>query len=63
MSGYDTELTEDSVSVIAGAFRQIEESTYNVDVQVFNETRYTSFPASLYARLFGIDAPELFAPA
>lgn len=63
MSGYDVELTEDCVSEIAGAIRAIEESGYNASVTRFVAEKYSSFPASLYARWFRIAAPEPFAPA
>ena len=62
MSGYDTELVEDCVSEISGAIRAIEDSGYNTAVSRFIADKYSSFPASLYARWFGIAAPEFFAP-
>ena len=63
MSGYDAELTADCVSEIAGAIRSVEESGYNASVSRFMAEKYSSFPASLYARWFSIAAPEPFAPA
>ena len=63
MSGYDAELTADCVSEIAGAIRSVEESGYNASVSRFLAEKYSSFPASLYARWFSIAAPEPFAPA
>ena len=57
----DKALYEDNLSVISGASRELEQSSYNVNVSVFLETVYSRFPSSLFARLFSIPAPELFA--
>ena len=57
----DRSLYEDNISVISGASRELEQSTYNANVTVFIETVYSRFPSSVFARLFSIRAPELFA--
>ena len=57
----DRTLYEDNLSVISGASRELEQSSYNVNVTVFLETVYGRFPSSLFAGLFSIPAPELFA--
>ena len=54
-------LWDDSLTVISGAKRQLEQSTYNVYVTEYITAVYSRFPTSLFARLFGIDAPALFA--
>ena len=57
----DRALYEDFKSVISGAARELEKSDYNDKVNDFLINTYYSFPSSVFARLFMIDAPELFA--
>ena len=57
----DPGLYLDNVSVISGAARELEQSDYNVNVTAFIAGTYDRFPSSLFARLFAIKAPDLFA--
>ena len=57
----DRSLYEDFKSVISGASRELEKSDYNERVNDFLINTYYSFPSSVFARLFMVDAPELFA--
>ena len=47
--------------MISGASRELEKSDYNERVNDFLINTYYSFPSSVFARLFMVDAPELFA--
>ena len=57
----DRMICEDNLSIVAGASRELEQSDYNVNVTFFLETVYERFPSSLFAKLFSIKAPELYA--
>ena len=57
----DRDLYDNCKSVISGASRELEKSDYNDNVNRFLIDTYYSFPSSVFARLFMVDAPELFA--
>ena len=58
---HDPGLFIDNVTVISGAASQLEKSGYNDAVTEFLQKTYHRFPSSLFARLFSIEAPALFA--
>lgn len=57
----DKALYDSCKTVISGASRELEKSDYNERVNDFLINTYYSFPSSVFARLFMVDAPELFA--
>ena len=57
----DRDLYDNCKTVISGASRELEKSDYNDNVNRFLIDTYYSFPSSVFARLFMVDAPELFA--
>lgn len=57
----DKALYDSCKTVISGASRELEKSDYNDKVNDFLIHTYYSFPGALFARLFMVDAPELFA--
>lgn len=51
---------DDRVTALAGAQRNLDNSTYNEEVSRFRRTVYDRFPASVLAAIVGVDAPPLF---
>lgn len=56
----DRSAFDDAADTVYGAARQLEKSGYDKDTAKFIDRVYTRFPASLFASLFDIDAPESF---
>lgn len=65
LNGYD--LTDSELAAVAdysdsfyGAQKMIEKNSYNSLVQDFLRSTYNKFPASIFASIAGVDAPEIF---
>ncbi len=57
----DKALYDSCKTVISGASRELEKSDYNDMVNDFLIHTYYSFPGPMFARLFMVEPPELFA--
>lgn len=60
LTAEDQSAFDDASDTVYGAARQIGKSGYDEDTEAFIRKVYDRFPASLFAALFDVDAPELF---